>query len=426
MRALARQSCAPRPPSRLRCEGGAFGNGGEALVIHSDIYAGGGAELLCLRAIAILQGLGARVTLVHAGGRLDAARIRAWSGILLDPSRVRFITVPGARQLERLAGSYALLQYALATMWARRIAREFDLVASVFVECPIDHPRVLQYISYPSFFFDRETLRHLGANPRTQIEYWLRAMYHVACRMIASWSREAVRRQRTLANSDWTARQVRRHYGQDMAVETLYPGASVGIGPSQAAFVPFGERENNFVIVGRIDPGKRTELAIEIVRRLREEKGHDVGLHVIGRCEPAAVRRVEWMFAGKPWARWHPDLTREQLEGLVVRQKWGLHCYPFEHYGIAPAELQLLGCIAFVPDDGGQCEIVRDPGLRYRDADDAVAKIDRVLRDRDGQVALLRRIALWNEDHKAQRFVERYGLAVVSLLRQDRRVVASE
>ena len=40
------------------------------------------------------------------------------------------------------------------------------------------------------------------------------------------------------------------------------------------------------------------------------------------------------------------------------------------------------GCIVFVPNDGGQVEIVnRDPRLLYETVDDAAASITRIMRD---------------------------------------------
>jgi glycosyltransferase involved in cell wall biosynthesis len=68
------------------------------------------------------------------------------------------------------------------------------------------------------------------------------------------------------------------------------------------------------------------------------------------------------------------------MEQLIAGQRWGLHCAEFEHYGLAPLELQRLGCVTFVHDSGGQAEAVIDAGLKYRDVDDAVRKMDVVMK----------------------------------------------
>ena len=64
-----------------------------------------------------------------------------------------------------------------------------------------------------------------------------------------------------------------------------------------------------------------------------------------------------------------------------------------EHFGMAPAEMVRAGCIVWVPDAGGQVEIVADPRLIYGSVDDAVAKIVRTLRDPGEQAALRAHLA---------------------------------
>ena len=67
---------------------------------------------------------------------------------------------------------------------------------------------------------------------------------------------------------------------------------------------------------------------------------------------------------------------------LIPQHRYGIHGMTGEHFGIAPAELQLAGCLTFVPSDGGQTEIVEgDERVMYHDVDDAVRKISHVLSD---------------------------------------------
>jgi glycosyltransferase involved in cell wall biosynthesis len=72
-------------------------------------------------------------------------------------------------------------------------------------------------------------------------------------------------------------------------------------------------------------------------------------------------------------------LDRDTVERLIVKQRYGLHCTKYEHFGLAAAEMQSLGCIAFVPDYSGQREVVRTAVQRYTDVADAVLKIEMVL-----------------------------------------------
>ena len=56
---------------------------------------------------------------------------------------------------------------------------------------------------------------------------------------------------------------------------------------------------------------------------------------------------------------------------------------------MAPAEMVRAGCIVWVPNGGGQVEIVADARLTYDSVEDAIAKIVRTLRE-PGQEAALR------------------------------------
>jgi hypothetical protein len=55
---------------------------------------------------------------------------------------------------------------------------------------------------------------------------------------------------------------------------------------------------------------------------------------------------------------------------------------------MAAAEMVRAGCVVWVPDGGGQVEIVAEPRLTYGSVDDAVTKILRTLRDPAEQAAL--------------------------------------
>ncbi|MCI0453956.1 MAG: hypothetical protein L0Y68_03040, partial [Candidatus Dadabacteria bacterium] len=61
----------------------------------------------------------------------------------------------------------------------------------------------------------------------------------------------------TLVNSDWTGNKIREFYGIEPT--TVYPPV-----PGDFAEMPWEKKENGFVCVGRISPGKRFETVIEI------------------------------------------------------------------------------------------------------------------------------------------------------------------
>jgi glycosyltransferase involved in cell wall biosynthesis len=145
--------------------------------------------------------------------------------------------------------------------------------------------------------------------------------------------------------------------------------------------VPFEERETGFVCLGRMVPEKRVEVAIEIVNRVRCSGHPEVHLHLVGAIDHSAygrgLRRLcarynDWVFS-------EGTLIGESKKRLLAGHRYGIHAREKEPFGIAVAELVKAGCIAFVPNDGGQVEIVNHPALTYTSVEEAAKKILTVL-----------------------------------------------
>lgn len=380
---------------------------GKALLVHADLYGGGGAEVHAVRILRLLSERFDQVTAVHVGGPLDADRIeRAW-GVRLDPDRVRFETagLPG-RLLARGRRRYRLLEYAAALRHARRVAPGYDLVVSTFGECTVAGPRVLQAVCIPLFFSNPESLAYLGVPEGGRARQRIRRAYVRLCRRIAHWDPAEVARHATIANSGWTAGVVNARYGIDHT-RCHYPGATTWITPGTEAYVPFAEREDGFVILGRLVPNKRLETAIEIVLRLRE-RGHPVHLHILGRADGEYGATLRRRILATDGVTLHEDLPRAEMERLIVRHRYGLHAYRYEHFGSAPAELQRLGCLVFCHDSGGQREVIRSAPQRYTDVADAVARIERVMADASLQRALLDVAARVNDELTLEAFEDQF------------------
>lgn len=345
------------------------------LFIHPDVYALGGAEQVCVRMINAAQRMG-EVTLVHCGGVLDCERIRQWFRVTLDPERVRFATAGSTGRILGRMKRKPILKYAVALRYARQIASEFDLVVGTFGECPIPARHGIQYIHVPVFSSARDVFKYLNTGSDRPAQNRLRPLYARVSRLLNRWDLNEVSRKRTLVNSLWTAGVVREIYGLSSTV--LSPGIEVQLKPGAPGWMNWSDRDLGFVMLGRIHPSKRLELGVEIVRRLHD-RGHDVQLHIVGRGEGEYSERIRRLVAQIPYAHVHLDLARLELEQIVVRCKFGLHACAYEHYGIAAAEMQALGCVVFVPDFAGQREVVRNSEQRYTNAEDAVNKICRLL-----------------------------------------------
>ena len=110
--------------------------------------------------------------------------------------------------------------------------------------------------------------------------------------------------------------------------------------------------------------------------------------------------------AAGPWVQLHHGIPRDELEQRVGQCRYGLHTMLDEHFGIAVAELVRAGCVVFVPEGGGQVEIIgHQPALKYNSDEMAVEQICRVLENNSLQVSLRNRLAELSENFTEQEFM---------------------
>jgi glycosyltransferase involved in cell wall biosynthesis len=299
----------------------------------------------------------------------------------------------------------ALLHRFVAMRTARKLASRFDVVVSLDNEVDLGR-RALQYVHFPWGYWPR---------PRVDLRWYhasgLLSAYFALVRLVSPTRPERIAANATLVNSDWTGRKFRETYGG--STRTIHP-------PAPGAFpdVPWNERFDRFVVLGRLGPEKELEKVVAIVEGVRA-LGHPVTLLLVGFTDRrgAAGRYGRRIIAlardRRSWMEVRVGVPRAELETIMASSRWGLHGMAEEHYGMAVAEMVLAGCVPFVPDGGGLVEIVGDlPELRYRSVEDAVATIDRVRRDDD----LLGRLRSALADRKpglgADRFMREFRDAV--------------
>jgi glycosyltransferase involved in cell wall biosynthesis len=215
---------------------------------------------------------------------------------------------------------------------------------------------------------------------------WRAFFYDMQCWVVGWVGLDAVVRStghRALANSRWTAGEIMRISGR--RAEVVYPPV-----PPYAAGLPWAERENRVVILGRWCESKRLRLAMEIVARAREA-GAELTLECVGfwdYTDMKAREELEIYAAQFPWITWHENLVRAEIEKLAGRSRYGLHAMEDEHFGIAVAELATAGCVVLVPASGGPREIVEDEWQVYRDAEEGAAKLSEIWKSVPLQTAL--------------------------------------
>jgi glycosyltransferase involved in cell wall biosynthesis len=105
-------------------------------------------------------------------------------------------------------------------------------------------------------------------------------------------------------------------------------------------------------------------------------------LHILGGVDDSrygatvkslADQNRDWIFL-EGWA------IGEGKKHLLASHRYGIHGRQNEPFGIAVGEMVNAGCIVFVPNGGGQVEIVNHPALVFKDEADAVDKIEAVLK----------------------------------------------
>ncbi|WP_101296770.1 glycosyltransferase family 4 protein [Halegenticoccus soli] len=336
----------------------------EIAVVHPNLAIRGGAESVCMHALEALQS--EHELTLFALDRPDLDALNEYFRTDVTDVRIELAGALGPRVREAAGHRLLKLQAALLGRYVRRREDEFDLVLSTKNEFAFETPSV-QYVHSPQF---------AAADPGIDKVDPAHRAYDAACRTLAGIDVSSVRSAVLLANSEWTADVVEDVYGA--TAEVVYPPVNTSQFPSR----PWEDREPGFLTIGRIGPSKRVLRNVEIIATLRE-RGHDVHLHVVGPttdgeyCDQVRERADELGFV-----RVEGAVEHEHLLELIANHRYGLHGRPYEHFGIAVAELLAGGTIPFAPDSGGQREILaEDPRLLYNSPEEAVTKIDRVLSD---------------------------------------------
>ncbi len=176
----------------------------------------------------------------------------------------------------------------------------------------------------------------------------------------------------TLANSRWTAAGLERR-GDVSEVRVLYPPV---IDPGRG--LPWADRDETFLCIGRFHGSKRIETAISIVARVRTTTMLRARLIVTGsavdREYTARMHRLAERHGS--WIEFREDLSRTELNQLMGRSRYGIQAMENEHFGMATAEMIRAGCVVFAHDSGGTREVLNEePQLLWRSEDDAVRKI---------------------------------------------------
>ena len=246
----------------------------------------------------------------------------------------------------------------------------------------------IQYIHYPVLNIAKE---------ETNI---VKKLYNNFSSCLSGYKEEKMKENFTITNSYWTKKKIKEAYG--IECEVVYPSTV-----SKFPFVEWEEKEEGFICLGRIAPEKNLDIIINILSEVRKEFP-DIHLHIIGHVQNRNYfLKIKKMIKKRSsWIYFSGDLTREEINKYLINHKYGIHGMKNEHFGIVLVEMIQAGSIIFIPNGGGQIEIVNNKRLIYSNEIDAVRKIKNVLRNNTLQKTLLFELRQRRKIFSRDRFVK--------------------
>lgn len=339
------------------------------IALFYPIFAGGGAEAVALWTAYALQDH-YDVTLFTALD-IDINKLNGMyaTEVSLQKVKVRVqFSGKGSDLLQWLRTKKVVFSKAVvhnSIRWFKSVSKSYDVCFSAYNA--IDFGRLgLQYVHWTN------VLRH----PRF---FW-----------ISGFSEARAFKNLSVANSNYTATEVQKVFGQ--TAEVLYPPV---VYDETIKVVPWEEREPfSFVCSGRIVKAKSPHRVIKILAKIRQQ-GYDVKLHLTGGGGGGYAddyyRKVAAMVkANSDWVTLHIDLPYRDYMDVLRHCRYGFHLKT-EPFGISVAEIMQMGLIPLVRHRGGQVEIVgtEHPEILIHPKDDHCAKIISILEDEAKQQAIL-------------------------------------
>ena len=342
----------------------------KALLVHPDLAVLGGAEAYALALERELCRSGYEVD------RFDVASISAHAESYLLKLMLR---------VAMLGNGLALLKYALVLRELPRAGRDYDLVVYSYGEGrEVDTAALLVCHAPALFSTDAEALEWLGVDTRGRLSLCLRRLYVRFCRALVGGEPtfRVSDRQRTVANSRWTAERLPRSVDD---VRVLYPKVE--------ALQPRPDIERlplEVMTLGRLVRNKRLEDVIEACGLL-QGRGLRVRLNILGSGNGPYVSELTALCRQHEWISLEVGPSRERIADVAARCSFGVHAYRHEHFGIAVAEMISAGCLPLVFDGGGVAELVANSVLRFSDVASAANSLQKLIEEDRALLERLRR-----------------------------------
>lgn len=353
-----------------------------AILIGHPYWGRGGAEIAAMWMLQALVDT-YRVDIVTRNG-WNVTELNRCAETRIRPEQLGKIRLPAHSVFKQTTGG--ALWDGLYRRYCRHIAPEYDLciTASRIIDWGVPAIHFLTDVAWNCDLQKRFNTAEVSARSGL-----IRKAYWAFAGILAGKSsHNPIEHDLIVANSKWTATISANYCKQPPIV--VYPAV-----PSASNIVPWVQRDDSFLCLGRISPEKRIENVIQILDRVRAN-GRDIRLHLVGNADdtPYSQHIQQLCHARKAWIVFHGPLYGAEKQVLMGRCRYGISACEREAFGIATAEMMRSGTLPFVPRAGAQSEIVACDPLIYSDIQDAAEKIEAVLcsseRQRDLHTQILK------------------------------------
>lgn len=186
--------------------------------------------------------------------------------------------------------------------------------------------------------------------------------------------------------------------------------------------VKIAETRNKSILdvisIGRISPEKNYEMIIDIIRRVRQNTGMNIKLHIAGILSATAYsQKLKALAQKEPWIILEGGVFGQRKKELLMSSAIAVHAREAEEFGIVITEYIKTGVVPIVPRQGGAAEIVNEPQLTFSCVDEGAAILANLLKKPEllikMQKKLRKRAEYFSEEAFRKRLHEllkKYGL----------------
>lgn len=292
-----------------------------------------------------------------------------------------------------------LTKYHILVRYYKLLNKKFNVLIGAWNTIDFGE-KGIQYIDSIEYNFKKYNLKPFHLPKIYQLAPFLRKAYKGLYCAISGYKEESMKKNLTLVISQWTKDIIKDMLGIDSIV--VYP-------PVEGGFpeISLDKKENGFICLGRIAPEKEIEKVIRILGEAKKNNPN-IHLHIIGGAkDPAYGEFIKNLCEkNKEWCFLEGEIYGQKKAELIAKHKFGISGRVDEFFGIATSEMAKAGCIVFVPESGGQVEIIGDSRLIYENEQDAIKKINEVLDNEGLQIELQKHLLSNNKKFSTENFKE--------------------